>query len=382
MQGYAQATTANQGSIQTMVFIAKGKYKQKALAVIAITVLCQGCASFAKNPDYSSNSSLSSVKPDFPGNPYKHGRFIGPYRSISSGGESIWNYATWKLNPYRKRSQSNKHSDTPVVTYQQQAHIQKPHIVWLGHATVLLHLNGQSILVDPILKSPRFFHGSRLGRLPVAADELSIDILLATHAHRDHLDKQTVKQLSGSTIKAFIPLKMGNLIRRWRPDIDVQEAGWYQSYNTQTNINITLLPAYHWSRRNLFDTNTVLWASYLVKTEDATVFIAGDTGYADHFKEIGTLFDDIDYAILPIGSYEPDHIHRNSHMTPEQAIQAFEDLNAKTMIPVHYGTFDLSDEPITEPMERLIKEIKRKSLPQDKVLNLAIGEAHYVNSGN
>jgi len=353
-------------------------YTRKFFGIFVVLLLCQGCETISTNTVFSSNPDLPSVKPDFPGNPYKNGRFVGPFRSINSGRESSWNYATWKLNPNRKRAPAETSSDTPVVSYHQQAHNQKSHIVWLGHATVLLHLNGRSILVDPILRTPKLFHGSRLGRLPTTPDKLSIDYLLATHAHRDHLDKQTVVQLSGSSIKAFTPLKMGKLLSRWRSDINVQEAGWYQAYDTGSDISITLLPAFHWSRRSLFDTNSILWGSYLIRTDEVTVFIAGDTGYADHFKEIGRLFDDIDYAILPIGSYEPDHIHKNSHMTPEQALQAFEDLNANTMIPVHYGTFDLSDEPIAEPMERLIQEIKRKAMPPGSVAALAIGEAHYI----
>ncbi len=346
--------------------------------MLIVLPLCHGCAGMSTNPVFSSNPNLPSVKPEYPGNPYKNGRFVGPYRSVDNGRESTWNYATWKLNPYRKRVPTETSSDTPVVTYDQKAHDHKPHIVWLGHATILLRLNDRSILVDPILNTPRLFHGSRLGRLPVSPNRLSIDFLLATHAHRDHLDKQTVKQLSGSSIKAFTPLKMGKLLRHWRPDISVQEAGWYQTFNTESDISITLLPAYHWSRRNLFDTNAVLWGSYMIRTNEVTIFIAGDTGYADHFKEIGKLFDNIDYAILPIGSYEPDHIHRNSHMTPEEALQAFEDLQATTMIPVHYGTFDLSDEPIDEPLQRLAREIDRKAIPASSVATLAIGEAHYL----
>lgn len=94
---------------------------------------------------------------------------------------------------------------------------------------------------------------------------------------------------------------MEKLLTRWRPDINVREVGWYQTYETESDISITLLPAYHWSRRGLFDTNAVLWGSYLIRTDDVTVFIAGDTGYANHFKEIGTLYNDIEYAILPIG---------------------------------------------------------------------------------
>ena len=354
------------------------RYACHTLGIFLIIVQCQGCETISSNPVYLSNPNLSSVKTDFPGNPYKNGRFVGPFRSVDSGVESSWNYASWKLNPYRKRTPTATSSDTPVVSYTQQLHDQKPHIVWLGHATVLLHLNGQSILIDPILATPRLFHGSRLGRLPISPDKLSIDFLLATHAHRDHLDKQTVIQITGPAIKALVPMKMGKLLRRWRSDISVQEAGWYQTYDTASDISITLLPAYHWSRRHLFDTNSILWGSYLIRTADVTVFIAGDTGYAEHFKEIGTLFDDIDYAILPIGSYAPDHIHKNSHMTPEQALQAFKDLNANTMIPVHYGTFDLSDEPIAEPIERLVKEIKRRAIPKSSVAILAIGEAHFV----
>lgn len=340
---------------------------------IALMMLCQACKTTLIN-----NPELPSVNPEYPGNAYKDGRFVGPHRSVSSGTESIWNYATWKLNPYRNRPPAETTSNTPVVAYQQKAHNEKSHIVWLGHATVLLNLNGKTILIDPILKAPRLFHGSRLGKLPVTADKLSIDFLLATHAHRDHLDKQTVVQLQGSSIKALTPLKMGKQLRRWRADIAVQEAGWYQTYNTESGIRITLLPAHHWSRRNLFDTNAVLWGSYLIQTDDVTVYVAGDTGYSTHFKEIGKLFGGIDYAILPIGSYEPDHIHGNSHMTPEQALMAFEDLDAKSMIPVHYGTFDLSDEPIAEPMERLLREIDRKSLPASEVLTLGIGEVHYL----
>ena len=347
--------------------------------VIVLCLLSQSCQSLSTNVLILKNPDLPTVKPAFAGNQYQNGRFVGPLRSVENGAESFWKYIKWKLAPARKRSPRTMTSRTPVVPYEQQAHALFPHIAWLGHATVLLNLNGQSILIDPILATPRLFHGSRLGKLPVLAEQLTVDTILATHAHRDHLDEQTVKKLQGRAIKAFVPLKMGSLLRRWRADIEIQEAAWYQTYDTGTEISITLLPAYHWSRRHAFDTNAILWGSYIVQTGDTTVYIAGDTGYSEHFKEIGMLFGNIDYAILPIGSYAPDHIHRNSHMTPEQAIQAFKDLNAKTMIPVHYGTFDLSDEPVDEPMQRLLREIDRIKLPANSVAILAIGEAHYLN---
>jgi len=291
----------------------------------------------------------------------------------------LWDYFGWKLNPFRARKTRDTVSHTPVVSYRQQAHGKNSHIAWLGHSTILLSLQGKTILVDPILSSPRLFHGNRLGRLPVTADKLSVDMLLATHAHRDHLDRKTVKDLKGDSMKAFVPLKVGALLRKWRPGIEIQEAGWYQSFQVESGIHITLLPAYHWSRRSLFDTNAMLWGSYVVEYQDTTLFFAGDTGYADHFQEIGALFDEIDYAILPIGSYEPGHIQKNSHMTPEQALQAFDDLGAKTMIPIHYGTYDLSDEPVAEPLARLQREISKTGVPAESVRILDIGEIHYLN---
>jgi len=231
-----------------------------------------------------------------------------------------------------------------------------------------------NILVDPILTSPRLFHGKRLGNVPITAEALSADILLVTHAHRDHLDEKTVRALKAQPILAYVPLKMGSLLRQWRSDLAVIEAGWYQKYPMKNGLEITLLPALHWSRRSLFDTNSTLWGSYLISNGNTTIFFAGDSGYAEHFKEIGELFNEIDYAILPIGSYEPAHIHKNSHMTPEQALDAFKDLNAKVMIPVHFGTYDLSDEPVDEPLARLKAEIIRRDIKSDSIRVLNIGE--------
>lgn len=349
------------------------------LGALCGALLLSGCESLERKPSLLSNPTLPTVKAEFPGNSYEYGKFIGPYRTVKSGGESLWNYAAWKLNPYQVRGPQETHSETSVIPYVPSRNQGKPHIAWLGHSTVLISLNGTTILIDPILTSPRLFHGKRLGALPVTAAELSVDLLLATHGHRDHLDKQTIKALKPQKMQAFVPLKMGDVLRRWRADVDVVEGGWYQTLTTKQGLKITLLPALHWSRRSMFDTNSVLWGSYLISDGDTTIYFAGDTGYAEHFKEIGTLFNDIDYAVLPIGSYEPAHVHQNSHMTPEEAINAFQDLNAKTMIPVHYGTYDLSDEPVNEPLARLNREIERQELPENSFRILSIGEVLELN---
>lgn len=347
--------------------------------VLLGAVLLSGCQSIPVQPSLLRNEALPSIKPSYLGNTYNNGKFDGLYSSVSSGGESFWNYARWKLNPYRAKGTQEIHSNTRVLPYSPSQHYNQPHITWLGHSTILVRLKDTTILIDPILNSPKLFHGKRLVALPVQAKELSADLLLATHAHRDHLDKRTIKELIRNGMKAFVPLKMGSLLRQWRPDIDVVEAGWYQTFTTVQGLEITLLPAKHWSRRSIFDTNSTLWGSYLITDGDTSIFIAGDTGYADHFKEIGVLFSDIDYAVLPIGSYNPSHLHHNNHMTPEESLLAFQDLKAKVMIPVHYGTYDLSDEPVAEPLQRLEAEMARQQLTTESVQILSIGEVRPIN---
>ena len=349
-------------------------YISRLVPIVLCVLLLSACQTSPKQSVLLNNPDLPTIKKDYPGNPYSNGQFIGPYATVKHGGESLWNYVSWKLNPNRPRGTVETRSDTPVDLYNPLTHRDQPHIVWLGHATVLIHLQDTTILVDPILNSPRLFHGKRLGDLPVTPGELAVDLILATHAHRDHLDKETVANLKPQPMQAFVPLKMGHLLRSWRDDIDVIEGGWYQSLTTENGLEITLLPAMHWSRRSMFDTNASLWGGFLISDGDTRIFVAGDTGYGNHFKEISNLFADIDFALLPIGSYEPAHIHQNSHMTPEQAIAAYQDLNAATMIPIHYGTYDLSDEPVDEPLARLQAEMKRQLIASESISILNIGE--------
>lgn len=346
---------------------------KKYFARITVLLMLSGCQSIDLSPEIRLNPELPSVNPDFTGNPFYGNRFIGPFRSVENGTDNLWRYVKWKLSAKKQSHGSSNASTVLVQQYKQSEQSQRPHIAWLGHATILIHINNKTILIDPILTSPRVFHGNRLNPTPVVSSELEIDYLLATHAHRDHLDKQTVVNLGGDNILALVPLEVDKLLHRWRPDLKTQSAGWYQTYNMKSDITITLLPSYHWSRRNLFDTNTMLWGSYMISIGDLSLYIAGDTGYASHFKDIARIYKDIDYAVLPIGSYSPSHIHGNGHLTPEQAVSAYRDLNAKVMIPVHYGTYSLSAVPVNEPLARL-KAIS-SNLPLGSVRILNIGES-------
>jgi L-ascorbate metabolism protein UlaG (beta-lactamase superfamily) len=137
----------------------------------------------------------------------------------------------------------------------------------------------------------------------------------------------------------------------------VQTAGWYQQFNTDSQmVKISFLPARHWSRRGLSDTNRHLWGSFVVEAGGKKIFFSGDTGYGNHFKQVGSLFNGIDICIIGVGAYKPEWFMSPNHISPSDAVKAANEMNAKICIPMHYGTFDLSDEPMGEPEKILLKE--------------------------
>lgn len=152
---------------------------------------------------------------------------------------------------------------------------------------------------------------------------------------------------------------MSKLIQKINPTIITQEAGWYQQYVIAEDFDIYLLPAHHWHKRGLADKDEVLWGSFLIKTKYKSIYFGGDSGYSKHFKDIYKTFGKIDIAILPIGTYAPRWFMRPSHMNPTEALKAYRDLHATTLIPMHFGTFDLSDEPLGEP-EQILQKIGEK----------------------
>jgi len=320
----------------------------------------------------SSNSEINSIKPDYSGLKYIKDRFISEYDS--KVGKELWPIIKWKLspNPKAKQKKAEKFS-LPVIKHKTLPTITSDYIMWLGHASFLIKIANSYILLDPALTAPPFM--LRKTALPLSISELKgIDYLLVSHGHYDHLDSVTIKKLSGQKIKALVPLKMGALIKKWNSRIKIKEAKWFQKYQIpDKELEIFLLPAKHWHKRGLTDLNKILWGSYLIRYKDTTIYFAGDTGYADHFKKISELFPDIDYALMPIGAYDPSYLMRDNHINPQEAMKAFKDLKAKVFIPMHYGTFDLSDEPMGEPIKWLQKLAAEEAV-EDQVKILKIGE--------
>lgn len=268
----------------------------------------------------------------------------------------------WKFS--KNPQATEKKEDTfrlNVMENQAFLHSNKDMIVWLGHASFFIRINGKTILTDPVLGNLSFI--KRLTGNACATDSIkNIDYILLSHGHRDHFDKPTLKTIfkNNPDVEALIPLELNEYFDK--NNIKNQQAGWYQKYNTTDEIEIYFMPARHWNRRGAFDFNKNLWGSFIIKSKDKTIYFSGDTAYGAHFKEINTYFGEIDYSLLSIGAYKPANIMKDSHMTPLETLLAHKDLQSKVFIPMHFATYDLSDEPIGEPKRILEKEMKNNTI--------------------
>jgi L-ascorbate metabolism protein UlaG (beta-lactamase superfamily) len=243
----------------------------------------------------------------------------------------------------------------------------------LGHSSFLIHINGVRLISDPCFFN--LLSKKRKVALPCSINDLKpIHYLLISHDHRDHFDTKSVEILveNNPEMEALISLGGSRLFKQFK-NIKKQEAGWYQEYHLTDELRVVFLPAKHWGRRGSNDFNKTLWGSFLIITHNIKIFFAGDTAYNEKmFKEIRELFGNIDICMLPIGAYSPAFIMKPAHLNPEEAVQAFLDLGGKWFIPMHYGTYDLSDEPMGEPLARL-----QKCGINDHLKVLAVGENFY-----
>jgi L-ascorbate metabolism protein UlaG (beta-lactamase superfamily) len=157
---------------------------------------------------------------------------------------------------------------------------------------------------------------------------------------------------------------------------EVETAGWFQEFRTGENVKIAYVPVRHWCRRGLFDTNARLWGGFVISGAGKNIYFGGDSGFGSHYRETAEVFGPLDYFIIGIGAYEPRWFMQANHNNPADAFQGFIDARAKTLVPMHYGTFDLSDEPPNEPLKLLKEEAGKRNL-SDKLRPLAINESFY-----
>ncbi|MDQ1146142.1 L-ascorbate metabolism protein UlaG (beta-lactamase superfamily) [Bacillus sp. SORGH_AS 510] len=247
----------------------------------------------------------------------------------------------------------------------------QPSYTWIGHSTFLLQLNGLNILTDPVWAKRMGFQ-KRLTEPGISLAELpEIDIVVISHGHYDHLDFPTLKKLKGNP-HYFVPVGLKSLFTRKGYD-KVTELNWWESTEYE-GITIHFVPAQHWTRRSLRDMNTSHWGGWIFQLKGGeTYYFVGDTGYFRGFTQIAERFS-IDTVFMPIGAYEPEWFMAVSHISPEDSVKAFIELNAKTFVPMHYGAYRLADDTGPEALERLLKEWKKQQLPEEQLKVLLIGE--------
>lgn len=253
-------------------------------------------------------------------------------------------------------------------------------LTWIGHVTFLYQIAGKNILTDPHFSpraSPFRFLGPKR-RVPpaIALEHLPhIDLVVISHSHYDHLDRRSVVDLnrqSGGAPLFLVPLGL----KAWfaRQGIgNCEELDWWDCRNV-AGLAATLVPVQHWSSRTPFDRDRTLWGGWLIDHPGFRFFFAGDTGYSADFKEISKRFPAIDLAGLPIGAYEPRWFMKWAHANPQDAVQIHKDLGARQSVGMHWGTFNLTDEPIDEPPKRLMQALLEADISPERFFVMQFGE--------
>ena len=317
--------------------------------------------------------------------PYHHlsdGTFRNPEGSPKRNPNVKWSYKIF--NEERKKIKINfpENHVIPrnIVLKDLKDNSKNDYIAWIGHATFLIKLGDITIITDPLFSKntgPLIFGPKRYVDPAIDISEVpKTDIFLLTHNHYDHLDVNAIRKFPHKEAKVITPLKLSKYFTRYK---DVNELDWYQQIKINEDLQITLLPAVHWSKRSLFDTNKTLWGNYLIEYKNKKILFACDTGVGKVYKELGNKYGPIDITFINIGAYNffpimPERDKSVYHTNPEEALSIARDLNSKKVIGMHWGTVILSLEPIMEPPKRFKENAGKFGYSKKDAITFKIGQ--------
>lgn len=241
-------------------------------------------------------------------------------------------------------------------------------ITWFGHSTILLEMDGKNILIDPMFGEipspvPAIIGQKRYSKgLPLTIDELPpIDAVLITHDHYDHLDHQSILKIKDKVRKFYVPLGLNAHLHAWGVSPSkIEELNWYET-TTLDGITFTLTPSHHYSGRSLTDRFESLWGGWVIKGALDNIYLSGDGGYGEHFKQIGETYGPFDFAMIECGQYS--RYWRQNHLFPEQSVRVAADVGAKLIMPIHWGAFTLAMHTWNAPVKRFLARAKELNIP-------------------
>ena len=319
--------------------------------------------------------------------PYHHladGTFRNPEGSPERNSNSKWSFKIF--NEEKKKLDMTVPKEHLVEREKVLSDLERlkddDYIGWVGHATFLIKLGNSTIITDPVFSKnagPLIFGPKRFTEPALKLKEIpKTDLFLLTHNHYDHQDMMTIRKFPYKDAKVMLPLKLGKYFTRngYR---DVNEMDWYDEIQVNENLKVTLLPAVHWSKRSLTDTNKTLWGNFLIEYKNKKFFFACDTGIGNIYKELGNKFGPIDLTLINIGAYNfypimPFKDKSTYHTNPEEALSISRDLKSKKVIGMHWGTFVLSLEPIMEPPVRFKDSAEKYGFKKDDAVIFKVGE--------
>ena len=329
------------------------------------------------------NLSYSGFAENMKDTPYHHladGTFRNPEGSPERDPNIKWSMSKW--NKEKKKIKINIPSghviDKKEILKNLEKYKDDDYVAWIGHATFLIKLGNTTIITDPLFSKnagPLIFGPKRYVDPAISLKEIpEVNLFLLTHNHYDHLDYRTIKKFPYKKAKVLTPLKLSKYFTR-NGFNNVQEMDWYD----QTEVNdlkITLMPAVHWSKRTLTDTNKTLWGSFLIEYKNKKIFFACDTGYGNIYKDLGNKYGPIDLTFVNIGAYDFKPMFEKSiyHANPEEALNIGQDLKSKKVLGMHWGTVILSLEDPFEPPVRFKNATNKYGYHSDDAILFKIGE--------
>ncbi len=348
-----------------------------ALAIVIVFIV--GFLLFS--PEFGGKPSKADKKRFEASNNYSDGVFVNEIETNMdmSAGDMWKTLKEFMRDTPGRRPQKPLHQEsvdsTEIANYSGPSRL-----IWFGHSAFLLQMDGQTILIDPMLgKVPAphpWLGGNRFNEdLPIILEKLpKIDAVIISHDHYDHLDYGSIKKLKEKTSKFLVPLGVGAHLKEWGvSESAYQEFNWWDE--TQVGpIRFVFCPSRHFSGRGLTDRSTTLWGSWVVLGGKEKFYFSGDSGYGPHFKRIGEKYGPFDLALMECGQYNEKWA--TIHMMPEETAQAGIDVQAAAIMPIHWGAFSLAPHEWTDPVERVQKKALELNLP---LRTPRIGESFLIN---